>query len=250
MSKYVTFAGWDDAAHLGEEEKADMAATIPPYLLEAKRNGYPVIGAGAVYPIEEKLISCPNFTPPPEWPVTYALDVGWHSTAVAWFTRSPETKGYSLFDEYKMGKMEPSEHADAIKNAINRPWLQGVVDPAAKGRSQKDGLQLIKIYRELGLRLRPASSSLLGGVKRVWLMLKSGDLKICVGCKEWFKEFRKYRFDKNGNLVQEDDHLLDTTRYFALSGVDLLRFEHKPSEDEQEDYDYAAYAARAGAWMR
>jgi hypothetical protein len=58
-------------------------------------------------------------------------------------------------------------HAEAIR--ARGAWIPGVID-AARGRGQKDGDQLLRIYRELGLDLEPASNGVEAGLaKKTWL---------------------------------------------------------------------------------
>ena len=36
----------------------------------------------------------------------------------------------------------------------------------------------------------------------------------------WFSEFRLYRRDENGKIVKDKDHLMDSTRYLIMTGLD------------------------------
>ena len=44
-----------------------------------------------------------------------------------------------------------------------------MIDPAASGRSQTDGTQLIRVYRDLGLNLTAADNSVDAGLTTVWI---------------------------------------------------------------------------------
>lgn len=245
MSKYVTIASWDDAPHLTEEAKQDIFASIPPYLRDAMTRGIPVLGSGAIYPIAEKEVTVADFAIPEDWPKSYGMDVGWRWTAAAFFTQNPATRAYYLYSCYKKGQQEPSSHATAIR--AFGPWIPGVIDPAANGRSQKDGLRLLRIYRELGLNLRMAQPAAEAGVLKVWQMLSSGALKVFASCAAWFEEFRNYQRDKNGNIVKKNDHLVDCTRFWALSGMELMRAEKAQGPKEEERRRPADLPP--GAWM-
>ena len=250
MSRWVTMAGWEHAPHLSAEDIADMAASIPEHEIEARSKGWPALGSGNIYQIPESKIKQADFDIPEHWPQGYGMDVGWKWTAAAWFTRSPETKVYYLHKIYKKGRLEPSLHAAAIQ--AQGAWLPGVIDPAANGRGQKDGWQLLKVYRDLGLHLSKANSSVEGGVLKVQQLLNSETLKVFASCLDWWEEFRKYRRDFNGNIVKKDDHLLDCTKYFALSGLDLLHLPNQDDGDRRHSDEAAAEAAeavRAGSWM-
>jgi hypothetical protein len=153
-SKYMTNAGWDDVPHLDEKTKTDLLESTPPFLRDARSKGIPSLGAGAIYPVEESVFLCDPFQIPAYWPKAYGLDVGWNRTACRLGRARSRHRHVYLYAEHYRGQAEPSIHAAAIK--ARGDWIPGVIDPAARGRSQKDGEQLIVNYRELGLDLAPA----------------------------------------------------------------------------------------------
>ena len=79
----------------------------------------------------------PDFAIPDHFPRVYALDVGWNKTAAIWGARDNEAGVIYLYSEHYAGQQEPILHAQAIK--ARGSWIHGVVDPAARGRSQVDG---------------------------------------------------------------------------------------------------------------
>ena len=148
-TKYLVSAGWDDAPHLDEETKADMLAATPPHLRDARSKGIPSLGSGAIYPIPETEIKCDPFQIPLYWPCAYALDVGWNKTAAVWGAWDRDSDIIYIWSEHYRGQAEPAIHAQAINSRGD--WMTGVIDPASRGRSQKDGTALWDMYRDLGL---------------------------------------------------------------------------------------------------
>jgi hypothetical protein len=216
-SKYMVQAGWDDAAHLDERTKTELLEATPPYLRDARSKGTPSLGAGAIYPIPESEITCAPFAIPAYWPRAYALDVGWNRTAGLWGAHDRAVDVIYLYTEHYRGQAEPSIHADAIR--ARGEWIPGVIDPAARGRSQKDGEQLLAMYRELGLDLEVANNAVEAGIYEVWQRLSTGRLKVFSTCTNWLAEYRLYRRDENGKIVKSFDHLMDDTRYLVMSGI-------------------------------
>jgi hypothetical protein len=88
----------------------------------------------------------------------YALDVGWNRTAVIWAALDPVTDTIYLYDEHYRGQEMPSVHGYAIQS--RGAWIHGVIDPASRGRSQVDGVKLMRSYKDLGLLLFPAKNEL------------------------------------------------------------------------------------------
>ncbi len=210
-------AGWRDVPHLTEADKAALLATTPPYQVKARTEGEPVLGSGAIYPLAEETIIVPTRAIPSTWRRVYGMDVGWNRTAVIWAAKDPGSDALELYDEHYMGQGEPASHAAAIK--ARGEWMQGVIDPAAKGRSQKDGEQLIQTYKfDHGLRIFAAQNAVEAGIMDCWNLMITGRLRVQQHLSSWLSEFRKYHRDEQGKIVKANDHLMDATRYLVVSG--------------------------------
>lgn len=235
--KFAVMATWDDAPHLTREQKEKQWASIPPNQRDARTKGIPQLGAGAIYPIPEDEITCEPFKIPMYWPRCYAMDVGWNCTAALWAAWDRESDVVYLWSEYKAGQAEPPIHAAAIKARGN---YAGVIDPAARGRSQKDGEQLFEIYQELGLDLSLADNAVEAGIFEVWQRLSTGRLKVFKTLKNWLAEYRIYRRDEKGKIVKENDHLMDCTKYMILSGLQVAHWD----TEEDEYFPQKEYVGR------
>jgi len=220
-SRAMIGAGWDDVPHLDETTKASMLAETPPWLRDARSKGIPSLGAGAIYPIPEKDIKVDPFAIPDHWPRAYSLDVGWNWTAALWAAWNREIDCMYLYAEYKVGQAEPATHASAIK--ARGKWIPGLIDPAANGRSQRDGTRLMTDYQEEGLDITPADNSLEAGIYACWTDLSIGKIKVFSTLQDFFKEYRYYQRDENGKIVKKNDHLLDDMRYLKNSGKDVMK---------------------------
>lgn len=214
-SKYLVQAGWDDVPHLDEQTKKDLIESTPPYLRDARTKGIPSLGAGAIYPVQLSEVLVDPFLIPAYWPRMYALDVGWNRTAALWGAWDRSVDCVYLYTEHYRGQVEPSIHATAIK--ARGEWIPGAIDPAARGRSQRDGEQLIQDYRNLGLKLTPAVNAFEAGLYDTWERLSTGRLKLFKTLQNTQAEYRLYRRDENGNVVKEFDHLMDCMRYIVLN---------------------------------
>ena len=215
-SKWLTTASWGDVPHLDERTKREMLAGTPPHLREARSEGIPSMGAGAIYPIPLSEVLVNPFVPPPYWPRVYALDVGWQRTACLWAAIDRETDCWYFIAEHYRGKAEPSIHATAIK--ARGEWIPGLIDPAARGRSQEDGRRLIDAYVNLGLKLEPCKNAVEAGIYAIWERLSTGRLKVFSTLQNFQAEYRLYRRDEKGAVVKEFDHLMDCGRGLIMSG--------------------------------
>lgn len=214
--RFVIMATWDDVPHLSDEVKRELWASIPPFQRDARSKGIPQLGAGAIYPIPESDITVQPFVIPKDWLWAYGLDVGWNRTAAVWGVENPKSGERFLVSEHYRGQAEPVVHAEGIK--ARGSWIPGVIDPAARGRSQKDGSKLITEYRGQGLDLASANNAVETGLLRMWQDLSVGRLKVFAPLSNWFAEYRLYRRDEDGKVVKENDHLMDASRYLNMSG--------------------------------
>jgi phage terminase large subunit-like protein len=221
IDRACVMAGWDDAPHLSDEEKARQLSECEPHLKVARSKGIPSLGSGAIYPIPEEAITVDDFPIPEHFPRAYGLDVGWNATAAAWgaWDIEPEIPVLYVTGVYKRGQAEPAIHAAAIKS--RGAWIPGVIDPASRGRSQKDGETLIDEYVAAGLKVSPAINAVEAGIHAVYTGLSEGSIKVFRSCQEFFSEYRIYRRDEKGKIVKQNDHVMDAVRYLRMSGRDV-----------------------------
>ncbi|GAC1407311.1 MAG: terminase large subunit [Candidatus Velthaea sp.] len=242
--KNVTTATWDDVPHLSKARKAQLIASTPPWQRDARTNGIPQLGVGAIYPIAESDIVVADFEIPKHWPRAFGMDVGWKKTAAIHFALNRDSGTIYLYREYYRGQAEPVVHAAGIQ--APGAWIPGVIDPACMGSGQIDGRNLMEMYAELGLDLEPAINAVESGIYEVWEMLSNGKLKVFASCKNWISEFRKYHRDEKGKIVKADDHLLDATRYGIVSG--RQRMKAPPVKPKTQERSMTSQDI-AGAWM-
>jgi phage terminase large subunit-like protein len=247
--KHVSSCTWDQVPHLDEKEKAGLLRSIPPYQKDARSKGIPSLGSGAIYPVAESDITVDDFSIPDGWPRAYGMDVGWNMTGGVWFAQNPDTGVIYLYAEYYRSKAEPVVHAHGFR--AKGEWIPGFIDPASRGRSQKDGFRLLDMYLDLGLKIEPALNARESGIQLVYELLSSGRLKVFKdACPNWLKEYRMYQRDEKGNIVKKDDHLMDATRYFVLSGRDRMSTGTvKSVQEEEEWYSRLGNMPGPGAWM-
>jgi phage terminase large subunit-like protein len=210
-TKYVVMATWDDAPHLTEQSKKELWNSIPPFQRDARSKGIPQLGAGAIYPVPETDLLVAPFQIPAHWPQGYGMDVGWNCTAAVWGAYDRQSQTLYLTGEHRRSQAEPSVNAVGIK--ARGDWIPGFIDPASRGRGQKDGSQLLYDYRQLGLHLQIADNGVESGLYSVWNRMSTGRLKVFRSMQNWLQEFRLYRRDEKGNVVKNNDHEMDATRY-------------------------------------
>lgn len=214
-SKYLVQAGWDSVPHLDEKTKSELLAATPPHLRKARSQGIPSLGSGAIYPVELEDIEVAPFAIPRFWKRAYALDVGWKCTAAIWGAEDPADGTIYLYAEHYRGHQLPVIHAQAIK--ARGSWIKGAIDPASRGRSQRDGEQLIADYKGQGLDLVNAINAVESGLYEVWSRLETGRIKVFSTLVNLKAEYKLYRRDERGNIVKDFDHAMDAMRYLIAT---------------------------------
>lgn len=221
-ARFIIQAGWDDVPHLSEADKLALLESYPLYQRDARSKGIPMLGSGAIYPIAEEDITVDDFRLPDYFPRAYGMDVGWNWTAAVWGAWDQEQDILYLCGEYKRGHAEPPVHVDAIN--ARGDWMAGVIDPASKGSSQRDGKSLLDEYCAAGLDLYEANNAVEAGIFALWQRMSTGRLRVFRSMAGWFQEFRIYRRDEKGKVVKENDHLMDASRYLNMSGRAVARY--------------------------
>lgn len=244
MTKYLISCDWDQCAHLSKREKDELYASIPPFQRDARSKGIPQLGSGAIYQVPESEILVDDFAIPDDWRKCYGMDVGWNRTAAIWGAYNPVDDVVYLYSEYYRSHVEPVINAEALK--ARGKWIEGVIDPAARGRSQVDGRSLVEMYLDLGLKLSFANNAVEAGIYEVWERLSSGRLKVFKSLSNFRAEYRIYRRDEKGRIVKKDDHLLDATRYLIMSGLDVAK---KKTVEIIPDTSYTSTFQDSNGWM-
>lgn len=238
-SKYLVTAGWQDVPHLSEKAKKELLASTPPHLRKARAQGIPSLGAGAIYPVPEEDILVTPFRLPRHWLRGYALDPGWNRTAALCGAYDRESDVLYLYREYYKGEAEPAVHSAGIR-AMGE-WMTGCIDPASRGRTQRDGEKLYTDYTKDvasgggGLSLIFANNAVESGLTEVWDRLSTGRIKVFSSLVAFMAEYRIYRRDEKGKVVKSNDHLMDCLRYLVMTPAVLKSM---PANVAQKLFDH------------
>lgn len=231
-SKFVVQASWDDAPHLSKDEQKEILDSCLPFQRDARSKGLPAIGTGKIYPVAEDDVFIEPFLIPPHWPKAYGLDPGWNRTACVWMTQNPTTGIMYIYDEYYRGQAEPPSHTSAIQS--RGKWINGAMDYS--GLNSGNGQRLLHQYQDQGLNVCAADKgpgSVEAGILAIYRALCDGRLKIFTNCQNVLKEFRIYRYDKNGKPHKEHDHLMDAMRYIFMLFEGVASIEEDPDDEEK-----------------
>ena len=108
------------------------------------------------------------------------------------------------------------EHYEGLRRLIGDLRVDVVVcDPSAQS--------FIECIRRHGeYRVMPAINDVVGGIRQVGDLIRSGRLMFSRECRDTLREFTLYRWDEGAGYdrpLKEDDHAMDDIRYFVTTVV-------------------------------
>lgn len=239
---YCIQAGWDDVPHLSAAQKREMLESYPEHEREARSKGVPMLGSGAVFPVDEARITCAPISIPKHWPQIIGLDFGWdHPTAAARLAWDRDNDVVYVTACYRRSKEVPAIHAATIRAWGD--WIPVAWPHDGLQHDKGSGEQLAEQYRSNGLNMLPERAThaegghgVEAGIADMLERMRTDRFKVFAGLNDWFDEFRLYH-RKEGLIVKERDDLMSATRY----GVMMLR-EAKVNAARSIAYPKRAYA--------
>lgn len=221
MSRAVIIAALDDAEHFTPEQRAEIIASYPPYEIEARTKGIPVLGSGRIFPVPEADIAIEPRRLPEYWPRLGAMDFGWdHPFAAVEIVFDPDEDVVFVTKAYRAREQTPVLHAAALKPWGD--WLPWAWPHDGLQHSKDSGEPLAAQYRRQGLKLLGQHAQFIdgsigveAGLFELLDRMQTGRLKVFNHLTEWFEEFRLYH-RKDGKVVKEADDILSATRYAVM----------------------------------
>lgn len=219
-SRAVVQMGINDAGHYTPAQRAQIIASYPEHEREARAEGTPVLGSGAVYPVAEASISIEAFDIPSHWPLIAGLDFGWdHPTAYVRLAWDKDADVLYVVDAYRAARQTVVVHAAAIKARGEVPvaWPHDGLQ-----HDKGSGDELATQYRTQGVAMLPeratfedGGNGVEAGVAEILSRMQTGRFKVFKHLADWWDEFRSYH-RKDGLIVKEADDLQSATRYAVM----------------------------------
>ena len=205
------------ALHMGEKEIAAMLSAYPSYQHDARMNGIPMLGSGAIFNADvEQLKFDPATYIPDHWVKLWGIDFGMsHPFAAVLCAWDRETDVFYVLKEYKVKGALPMVHADAILRIagdIPIAW------PHDGNRTESLGTPVKSQYAQFGLRLMgehatfpDGSMSTESAILEIQQRMADRRFRVAADLHDWWQEYRSYHRDENGKIVKVDDDLMSAT---------------------------------------
>lgn len=222
---YMVQAGWNDAPHLDEKTKAELLAEFPIHEHEARSQGVPISGSGAIYPVPDEQLICDPFDIPKHWVRITGIDFGWdHPTAAINIAWDRDTDTIYCVSEYGASRKTPTEHAPHIRDLC--PFAPVAFPHDGVNTEKGGGAPIMQQYVDEGLNmlaekatLPDGSNSVEASISLILQYMQKGKFKIFKTCTQLLDEKRIYH-RKDGKIVKVRDDFIDAMRYAVM----MLRF--------------------------
>jgi phage terminase large subunit-like protein len=229
--RILTRMGINDALWYSEEERRRQIMGYPVHEREARANGTPLLGEGAIFatPIDDLLVPPVSLaTVPIEWRKIWGLDFGidhpFAAVLLAWDTENavqgrpgdgPVGTVYALAS-IRMRNATPLVHAAAMKRIAADVPVAWPHDGHVRDRGSGEALS--KIYIGEGLKMLPTHAthptggfSTEAGVADLNRYMEARQFKVSDNQPEWKQEYGTYH-RKKGMIVKVNDDLMSATR--------------------------------------
>lgn len=226
----VVRASMDDNPTLDSESKRLALADATKEELKARRDGEFVHFRGRVYgefDDEKHIVDPPEFTHVQQLDTVLGIDPGIRTTAIA-FCGFDNDNSMLVYDELYLHDEDaiPENAARLIKQKC-KAWgvdpMYSVIDPSARNRTLLTGTNIEDAYLRAGIPTLPGQNEVEAGVFEMKRRMQHSPtlLHVSRNCGVWIRECERYRMDDKADgrfaVVKQDDHLMDASRYVAMS---------------------------------
>lgn len=181
---------------------------------------------------EEEFVIQPLRRLPNFWPKVAVLDISPGRMSVIWAALDEEADVVTVYAEWTSPSQPLPVLADAIRRRGSMPV---VIDPDARGRSKGEGRALLAQLMEAGVDVFAAAFDLEAGITAVGERLSSGRLKVYDSAAATLAGYRNWRRDEDGEIVEEDDHMMRLLTALCSSAIQVASSEPLPDQGDWSD---------------
>lgn len=189
---------------------------------------------GTVYSAAETSVTIKSIPIPGHWPRVWALDIDGARASCLWGAYEKEGDTLYVYAECVTGRAELSLIADAIRT--RGLWIPGLFDHVGRKRSKQEGARITEALLDLKLDVFTIQCDPEAAIAEVSRRLSTKRIKVFDTCTEWLAQYRAYRRNKDGGIVDESDGLMRAMDLLALSGPAISAPSIESREDAEEDW--------------
>jgi hypothetical protein len=197
-----------------------------------------MLGGAEVFAHSETDIAIEDFRLPRFWPRVWALDIDGSKASVLWAAHDREADTLYVYSELVMGRHELALVADAIKKrGANFSGMPGLFDHLSRKRTQQEGQRIIDALLDLHLDIFTPRVEPEAAVSEVMRRLSTKRLKVfSTSCPQWLAQYRSYRRNKDGDIVEESDGLMRATDLLVMEAPNVAALDDASVAQAQDDH--------------
>ena len=199
---------------------------------------------GTVYATPETDIVIDDRPLPKHWPRVWALDIDGTKASVLWAAVDREADTLYGYAETVVQRHELTLIADAIRSRGG--WIPGVFAHLARGRDKMEGARVIDALLDLKLDVFTTQCTAEAAIPEVTRRLTTKRVKIFDSCSLWRAQYRAYRRNKDGDIVEESDGLMRAMDLLVMEGPAIAGFDEASIQDASEDWSGANRSSVTG----
>jgi phage terminase large subunit-like protein len=218
----------DEAKHISEERRAELAESYSDAERETRLEGTPQLGAGPVFPIE-LLPAITKHVDPNKLPfynrwlvgIDFGYRGGFAAVLISW---QPDTADVTVVDSFQMQQANALYHTQRIFSMCRNLRIPVAYPHDAGVHDKGSGVTLAAQYKAHGLNMLPRHATNHGttnftvepGISEMKELMTLGKLTIGSHNTELLEQLRLYHRDENFKIVKERDHMVDALRYAIM----------------------------------
>jgi PBSX family phage terminase large subunit len=198
-----------------------------------------IFDGGTVYSTPETDIVIDPITLPKHWPRCWALDIDGSKASILWAAVDRDSDTQYLYAELIVQRHELVLIADAIKTR-NKGWgdMAGLFNHLARGRDKMAGDRIVDALLDLRLNLFVVNCTPESAVPEVTRRLSTKRLKVFnTTCPQWLSQYRAYRRNKDGDIVEESDGLMRAMDLLVMEGPGIAGFDEQSMQEARDEWD-------------
>lgn len=211
------------------EDKHNHVIDAARYALESVRMS--LVGESS----EQDFIFDPTKLPVlKDWPRVYAIDVDGPMVSVVWGAHDNYQDIVYLYGEYVEDKARLETWATAIRKRSRQ--APGIFSPRARKRTEEQGLKIVDDLLDMDLDIFTEDADIENAAVEINARISTQQIKVAQNLSNWLSQYRSYRRDNKGRIVEEADGLMQATGLLLTSGLAIAAVDQAATERAMEEY--------------
>lgn len=190
--------------------------------------GFRMFDGGTVFDVPERDVITGAIKLYPHWKRVWALDIERGVVSVIFGSWDEDSDIVYLYAEYNAGG-DIAVQADAVRQVAR--WIPGVFHPQARSRTKEQGVRLTDRLIDLKLDIFVAEADTEASIQEMQGRLSTARLKVFSSCTGWIHQYRAWRRDKDGKIIDEHDGLMRATGLLLMQGLQIALDDEVANED-------------------